>query len=134
MNDNSLIQCFTGWSFDPMSTLLWVLLIVFVLMLWRMHRTGIDFGRLIIGDDGQLSWTKMLGCTGGVVFTWGFIFLIRHDRISEWYFNGYGFICFGTAFVYKRQAMRSPVSPQQTVTVSAPSDAQVNVATGAQTS
>jgi hypothetical protein len=121
-------------ALDLMQLSIWILLGVFCRMLWKLYRSGRDFSELIIGDDGRMSWTKILGCTGGVVFTYGFLYLLHHDRLTEYYFNGYGLLCFGTAFAYKLQAMKNPLSPpQQNVQVSAPADANVTVSTGQST-
>jgi len=96
---------------------------VFVAML----RRGVDPTELVIGDDGKLSWTKCLGCVGGTVFTWGFIHMVAAGTLTEWFFNGFGLICFGTAFVYKMNALKSGIAPNQTTRVDAPAGASVNI-------
>jgi hypothetical protein len=115
------------YTVDLMHLAIGLLIIVFLRLLWNLHKRGTDFAELVIGDDSKLSWTKMLGCTGGVSFTWGFIYLIMHGQITEWYFNGYGLVCFGTAFAYKLNAVKAGILPQQTTTVKAPGDAAVSV-------
>lgn len=92
-----------------------------------MLRRGTDPSELIIGDDGKLSWTKSLACIGGTVFTWGFIHLVAANTLTEWFFNGYGLICFSTAFAYKMNALKSGIVPQQTTRVEAPADSHVDV-------
>lgn len=101
--------------------------IVFAWVAIALLRRGADPADLVIGDDGKLSWTKTLACVGGTAFTYGFIHLVAAGTLTEWYFNGFGMICFGAAFAYKLNALKSGVMPQQTTKVEAPADASVNV-------
>lgn len=110
-------------EFTPLTAVLWILIVGLLWVVWHVYKRGIDPSDLVVGDDGKLSWTKLLGCTGGIVFTYGFAHLITIGQLGEWYFNGYGLICFGTAFAYKLQALKTP--PQQTVTTTTGTDAKV---------
>jgi hypothetical protein len=76
-------------------------------VLFRLLRRGADPADLVIGDDGKLSWTKALACIGGTVFTYGFIHMVAANTLTEWFFNGYGLICFGAAFAYKLNAVKT---------------------------
>jgi hypothetical protein len=96
-------------------------------VLFGLLRRGADPADLVIGDDGKLSWTKTLACVGGTVFTYGFIHLVAAGTLTEWFFNGYGLICFGSAFAYKMNALKSGAMPQRTTRVDAPADAAVDV-------
>lgn len=78
---------------------LWVLI--------SLLRRGADPSDLVMGDDGKLSWTKTLACVGGTVFTYGFIHFVGAGTLTEWFFNGYGLICFGAAYAYKLNAIKN---------------------------
>lgn len=43
----------------------------------------------LISVDGQLSERKFARFGAWLVSTWGFVFLIANDKLSEWYFIGY---------------------------------------------
>lgn len=88
------------------------LLVASTFGLWvfiALLRRGVDPARLVIGDDGELSWSKIGAVVGGTTFTWGFVHLTAANALTEWFFNGYGLIVFGTAFAYKANALKSGV-------------------------
>lgn len=98
-----------------------------VLVLVAVLRRGADPADLIMGDDGKLSWTKVGACVGGTTLTWGFIHLVGTGGLTEWFFNGYGLIMFGTAFAYKANVLKSGILPQSTTRVDAPAGSSVKV-------
>jgi hypothetical protein len=91
------IQLITGGRLSDSEFVFAVAVVVLLRTLWNAKRRGLDLTDLFVGEDGKLSWSKLLACTGGVAATWGFVMKVLDNTMTEWYFNGYMAACFGTA-------------------------------------
>lgn len=73
----------------------WVLIVATVVVLisawlWQRDSTNkFDLLDLISGEDGKLSLSKTGQLVALLVSTWGFVAIIRADKMTEWYFAGY---------------------------------------------
>ena len=56
-----------------------------------MHRNPDDAFDIkdLVSKDGKLDEKKFTRFGAWVVSTWGFVYLIVNDKLSEWYFIGY---------------------------------------------
>lgn len=74
-----------------LSLLLALLILMVILTMIAMHRNPHDTFDIkdLVGTDGKLDEKKFTRFGAWVVSTWGFVFLIVHDKLSEWYFIGY---------------------------------------------
>lgn len=106
-----VIQWVTGGHLNDSEFLFVVALFVLLRTLWSAKRRGLDLTDLVVGEDGKLSWSKLLACTCGVVTTWGFIVKTLDGSMTEWYFNGYSAICFGASVWMKYLASRFQPPP-----------------------
>lgn len=74
-----------------LSLLLALLILIAVLTMIAMHRnpnSSFDVKDLV-SKDGKIDEKKFTRFGAWVVSTWGFVYLIVSDKLSEWYFIGY---------------------------------------------
>jgi Na+/H+ antiporter NhaD/arsenite permease-like protein len=83
------------WEQFFSNDVLWIILALIVLVgvvyLYNKDRdknSDIDFTDLIT-VNGKLNDRKLARFGAWIVSTWGFVYLISHDKLSEWYFIGY---------------------------------------------
>lgn len=107
------IQLVTGGRLSDGEFVFAVAVVVLLRTLWNAKRRGLDLTDLVVGDDGKLSWSKLLACTCGITVTWGFVMKVLDGSITEWYFNGYAAICLGASVWMKYLAgtKTPPASP-----------------------
>lgn len=74
-----------------MQLLLGVLLVIIVWVMVTLHRNPHDSFDMkdLVGHNGKLDEKKFTRFGAWVVSTWGFVYLIVNDKLSEWYFIGY---------------------------------------------
>jgi hypothetical protein len=108
------IQWITGGRLNDSELLFVIGLALLLRMLWIAQRRGIDPFDMIVGDDGKLSWSKVLACTCGVTATWGFVHAELANTMTEWYFNGYMALCLGASVWMKYLAGKQGSSPPTT--------------------
>lgn len=74
-----------------LSLLLALLMLIAVLTMIAMHRNPNDTFDIkdLVSKDGKLDEKKFTRFGAWVVSTWGFVYLIVNDKLSEWYFIGY---------------------------------------------
>ena len=74
---------------------MWCILLAVVLIgmvcLWWLHRDSNTRLNLsdIIATNGKINERKLTRFGAWVVSTWGFVYLIIDDKLTEWYFVGY---------------------------------------------
>lgn len=58
---------------------------------WKVQRgdNRIDFKDILIGDDGKASGSKIMQLGAFLASTWGFIYIIVHNTLTEWYFTSF---------------------------------------------
>lgn len=66
-----------------------ILAVGVVLYLWQRDGNTFDLKDMLIGVDGKTSLHKFGQATALVISSWGFITLVQHDRMTEWFFIGY---------------------------------------------
>lgn len=83
------------WEQFFSNDVLWIILALIVLVgvvyLYNKDKdknSDIDFTDLIT-VNGKLNDRKLARFGAWIVSTWGFVYLISHDKLSEWYFIGY---------------------------------------------
>lgn len=78
-------------SMDYLQALLVISILFAVYVLWRLHRARnrLDLSDFIVGEDGTLSASKLFQFGAFLVSSWGFVYLIVHDRFHEWYYGLY---------------------------------------------
>ena len=74
-----------------LSLLLALLILIAVLTMIAMHRNPHDSFDIkdLVSKDGKLDEKKFTRFGAWVVSTWGFVYLLVSDKLSEWYFIGY---------------------------------------------
>ena len=65
--------------------------LIILWMLWRIQvgKNRIDFRDILLGPDGKASGSKIMQLGAFAVSTWGFIFIIIHNALTEYYFTAY---------------------------------------------
>lgn len=64
------------------------LLAIYMYRLQKDDRNTVDVMDLVM-EDGKLSEPKFVRFFTWIVSTWGFIYLIASQNLTEWYFIGY---------------------------------------------
>lgn len=83
------------WAQFFSNDFLWVILaiIIFSGMIYLYNLSNDDKTDINLTDlitiNGKLSERKLTRFGAWIVSTWGFVYLISHDKLSEWYFIGY---------------------------------------------
>ena len=74
-----------------MQVLLALMLVIVVWTMIVLHRNPNDSFDMkdLVGREGKLDEKKFTRFGAWVVSTWGFVYLIVNDKLSEWYFIGY---------------------------------------------
>lgn len=74
-----------------LSLLLALLILIAILTMIAMHRNPHDTFDIkdLVSKDGKLDEKKFTRFGAWVVSTWGFVYLLVSDKLSEWYFIGY---------------------------------------------
>jgi len=84
-----------NWSLFLSNDLMWVILGLIVLsgILYLYNLNNDNRSDIYLTDlitvNGKLSERKLTRFGAWIVSTWGFVYLISHDKLSEWYFIGY---------------------------------------------
>jgi nitrogen fixation-related uncharacterized protein len=92
------------WSaMDGMNVSLILGILIMALILWNVQRDqNNDFDIMdLICRDGRVSEHKFMRFTAFAVSTWGFVYLIFYNRMTEWYFTGYMVAWTGSALINK---------------------------------
>lgn len=100
------IQWVTAGRLDDSEFLFVIGIIVLLRLLYLAKKRNIDPFDLIVGDDGKLSWSKVLACTVGIVSSWGFVHAELANTMTEWYFNGYLALGLGAPVLMKYLASK----------------------------
>jgi hypothetical protein len=79
---------------------------MFLYLLRIAIRRGLDPFDMIVGEDGKLSWSKVLACTVGVTATWVVVHAEVAGTLTEWLFNGYLGLGLGAPVLMKYLATR----------------------------
>lgn len=98
MTSLALIETHTG-----MALILTLVVLVLLGMLWAFHRdqnSDLDL-RDLICYRGQLNQGKFMRFGAWIISTWGFVYLIMDQKLSEWYFAGYMAAWAGNALISK---------------------------------
>jgi hypothetical protein len=74
-----------------MYSILSLLFLVIFYALWKLNQDNKSPISIIdlVAIDGKLNERKFSRFGAWIVSTWGFIYLIVNDKLSEWYFVGY---------------------------------------------
>lgn len=101
-----------GISLDTTVLVIATLVVLISAWLWqRDKKNKFDLLDLISGDDGKLSLAKTGQFVALMVSTWGFVAIIRADKMSEWYFAGYMLAWAGANIANKALDTRPKVAP-----------------------
>lgn len=80
-----------------------------LLLLFGLQRAGkLKLEDLVIGEDGRASLAKFSQLGAFMVSTWGFIWMVIHDKLTEWYYFSYMLAWCGTALTSKYLANTNP--------------------------
>jgi hypothetical protein len=96
-------------SNDLMFLILGFILISLVIWLYNIHndtKSDIDLADLVMGD-GKISDSKLIRIGSWLISSWGFIFLLTRDLLTEWYFIGYMGAWVLNALISKNISMQS---------------------------
>lgn len=84
-----MLEFFTAkFTMQILLALLIVIVLWVMITLQRNPDDSFDIKDLV-GYDGKLDEKKFTRFGAWVVSTWGFVYLIVNDKLSEWYFIGY---------------------------------------------
>jgi len=80
-------------SIDPSSISLLVLVILVIAVVWYWHLSDNSFNLqqcLLDSVTGKISVEKIGYMTALSLMSWGFVTLVLHDKITEWYAGLFG--------------------------------------------
>jgi len=85
----------------------------------RDPKTDFNLIRLLMEKNSDGTWREsrraVAELTGIVVLSWGFIYLVIANRLTEWYFSGYGFSMFGfSLWKYYLKSTKPPEKSEPT--------------------
>lgn len=84
-----------NWAALLQQDIMYVILafIVLALIIWIYNKNNDDGTEIDIADlvttNGKLDEPKLTRFVAWIVSTWGFVYLITIDKLTEWYFIGY---------------------------------------------
>lgn len=84
-----------GIATKPEHLFMWFLLIslmfVFLSLMWGWHKSRSNKFDImdLISTDGRLDESKLTRFIAFVISSWGFIWLLTTEKLSEWFFMGY---------------------------------------------
>ena len=72
-------------------TIFTIILYVCVRFLWRLNQDKDNTINLVdlVAVGGRLNERKLTRFGAWIISTWGFIYMIANDKLTEWYFIGY---------------------------------------------
>lgn len=113
----TLFETHTG-----MSLLLSVVVLTLLVMIFYFHRdpnSKFDL-RDLICYRGELNQGKFMRFGAWIISTWGFVYLVLDQKLTEWYFAGYMAAWAGNALISKyldrsRSSDAEPAAPQEVV-------------------
>jgi hypothetical protein len=77
-------------TFDTWVLIVATLVVLVSAWLWQRDKNNrFDLLDLISGDDGKLSLMRTGQLVALLVSTWGFVSLVRAEKLTEFYFTGY---------------------------------------------
>jgi hypothetical protein len=79
-----------------------------VLYIWQRNKNAFDLKDMLVGADGKASINKFGQATALVISSWGFITLVQHDKMTEWFFIGYMSVWSGVNLAKTIFAPRDP--------------------------
>jgi hypothetical protein len=79
-----------------------------VLYIWQRNQNAFDLKDMLVGSDGKASINKFGQATALVISSWGFITLVQHDKMTEYYFIGYMTVWSGVNLAKTIFAPREP--------------------------
>lgn len=82
-----------------------------VLYIWQRNQNAFDLKDMLVGADGKASINKFGQATALVISSWGFITLVQHDKMTEYYFIGYMTVWSGVNLAKTIFAPRKPKEP-----------------------
>lgn len=90
--------------------LLGVLGIMLLRVAYRLQRTAnsIDFTKLILGPDGEVSLLKIMQLVGFIVATWVIIVSTVKGTLTEWLFTSYFTVAMGIPSLQRWAGKDSP--------------------------
>lgn len=97
-------QIMSIWAtIDGMNLSLILGIMIMALILWNVQRDkNNDFDIMdLVCVNGRVSEHKFMRFTAFAVSTWGFVYLIFYNRMTEWYFTGYMVAWTGSALINK---------------------------------
>lgn len=78
-----------------------VFFLIIILIIWHKDSDNrIDLKDLVCKDE-KLDEKKFTRLGAWIVSTWGFVYLVFDNKLTEWYFTGYMAIWVGNAIVDK---------------------------------
>lgn len=101
---------------DVMYVILLLFFITGIIILWRLNRNPNNPLYLtdLISVDGKINERKLSRFGAWVVSTWGFVYLIIDDNLSEWYFIGYMGAWVANALIGKAIGSKDPYKQHYT--------------------
>lgn len=83
-------------------------------LLFNMQSNGrLYLEDLIKGEDGRASLSKFAQLGAFMVSTWGFVWNVVHDKMTEWYYFSYMVAWCGVALGTKYLANKAAEMPKQ---------------------
>ena len=79
-----------------------------VIYVWQRNQNAFDLKDMLVGTDGKASLHKFGQATALVISSWGFITLVQHDKMTEWFFIGYMSVWSGVNLAKTLFAPREP--------------------------
>ena len=81
-------------TIDPDHVMYAILAVIMIFCVYAMYKLNADERSPInvmdlITENGKLSEPKMVRFFTWVISSWGFIYLISDNKLTEWYFIGY---------------------------------------------
>ena len=89
---------------ESMYIVLGVVIVGCLILFWRIQQDLTNSASVLdlITTGGKLSERKVSRFGAWIVSTWGFVFMIMNDRLTEWYFVGYMGVWVANALISKQ--------------------------------
>ena len=112
-NLTKIEQIWTTLMARPEYSLLFLLIIAFVGVFTyaQLKKDSFDFRDSLLSKDGKVSLSKLGQLTSLVVSSWGFTYLVIHDKLTEYYYFLYMAVWAGSNSLNKYLATRLGTNP-----------------------
>lgn len=105
----------TAITANPTSVLLYAILVIAMtaFIVAQCKKDGFDLRSIVLNDEGKVSLHKLGQLVALLISSWGFIYVVMHNALTEWFFFMYMVVWSGSTSLDNYIKLRMGASSQE---------------------